>query len=369
MLRLRIVQAEFGDCLILEYGTSSDRKYILIDGGPASNYDNHLRNELRRIKTSGGSLELAVSSHVDNDHIIGLLDFVTELRQQKADGKPGTISLKGFWHNTFSSTIDTSNKIQTGFRNLMANAGSASKNMLVASISLNGIGEANKVRLACKAMNIPVNPGFPHDLITVEEATKPITFDNLTLRIVGPTKENLEELRLEWEEWIKKHEEIIGEDPAVAAAADRSVPNLSSIMFVAEADGKKILFTGDGRGDHLVQGLTKSGLLKKGGTFHVDYLKMPHHGSDRNVSREFFKIVTADKYIISANGRYDNPDLDALEWILESANERGITVEIIVTNDTVATRQLVKKYDPSKHAYRLTIMDKGADSMILEVAG
>jgi hypothetical protein len=42
--------------------------------------------------------------------------------------------------------------------------------------------------------------------------------------------------------------------PFIAAMADRSIPNLSSIMILAEADeGKKILFTGDGRGDHLLQ--------------------------------------------------------------------------------------------------------------------
>jgi len=34
MLTLHIIQAEYGDCLILEYGIQPNPKYILIDGGP-----------------------------------------------------------------------------------------------------------------------------------------------------------------------------------------------------------------------------------------------------------------------------------------------------------------------------------------------
>ena len=36
MLKLHLVQAEHGACLIVEHGTSSNPRYILIDGGPAT---------------------------------------------------------------------------------------------------------------------------------------------------------------------------------------------------------------------------------------------------------------------------------------------------------------------------------------------
>ena len=35
---------------------------------------------------------------------------------------------------------------------------------------------------------------------------------------------------------------------------------------------------------------------------HVDVLKMPHHGSDRNMDRAFLERITADHYVFSGNG-------------------------------------------------------------------
>jgi hypothetical protein len=61
----------------------------------------------------------------------------------------------------------------------------------------------------------------------------------------------------------------------------------------------------------------KNVLLDKQGKFHVDVLKVPHHGSDRNISSEFFNTVIADYYVISANGGDDNPSIDTLKWIIE----------------------------------------------------
>jgi hypothetical protein len=40
---------------------------------------------------------------------------------------------------------------------------------------------------------------------------------------------------------------------------------------------------------------------------HVDILKGPHHGSNRNVERIFFKRITADHYVFSGNGEHGNP--------------------------------------------------------------
>ena len=49
MLTLHVVQAQFGDCLILAYGTASEPRHILVDGGPPETYERHLRPELARI--------------------------------------------------------------------------------------------------------------------------------------------------------------------------------------------------------------------------------------------------------------------------------------------------------------------------------
>lgn len=55
MLRLRVVQAEFGDCLILEYGTPAQWRFMLIDGGPPDVYERHLRGELQASRPAAGA--------------------------------------------------------------------------------------------------------------------------------------------------------------------------------------------------------------------------------------------------------------------------------------------------------------------------
>ncbi|MBC7232321.1 MAG: MBL fold metallo-hydrolase [Chloroflexi bacterium] len=367
MLKLRIVQAEYGDCFILEFGTPSQPRYILIDGGPASIYERYLREELQSIQVGGGKLDLAILSHVDNDHAIGLLDLFAELRNQRANGLPETIAIDALWHNAFRHALG--DNIAIRLKMLLAMAGVAAQAMTTTGMVVQGISEGQHLRQSAAALGIPVNPGFAHDLICVDDAPQPLILDNLTLRIVGPTQKNLEDLKKEWLAWLDIYEESIASgDPFLAAMADRSIPNLSSIMILAEADGKTILFTGDGRGDHLLQGLRQAHLLDAKGRLHVNVLKLPHHGSNRNVSKTFFKNVTADQYVISANGMYGNPDLATLIWIVETAKKQKRTIEIVATNETPSTEKLVWEYDPDKYGYRLRVMKKGMRSMALELA-
>ena len=92
-------------------------------------------------------------------------------------------------------------------------------------------------------------------------------------------------------------------------------------MFLVESEGKKILFTGDGLGSDIVDFLSEKQMLEPEGRLHVDILKVPHHGSERNISETFFDIVTADVYVISANGRDDNPSFLTLKWIIENGEK------------------------------------------------
>ena len=85
-------------------------------------------------------------------------------------------------------------------------------------------------------------------------------------------------------------------------------------------------------------------------------LKVPHHGSDRNATRGFFRAVTADTYIVSANGHPDNPDLATLIWIVESNREQGRQSRIIFTNETVSVRKLREEYPPATYGYDLDVM-------------
>jgi hypothetical protein len=109
--------------------------------------------------------------------------------------------------------------------------------------------------------------------------------------------------------------------------------------------------------------LSERGLLDSEGKYHVDVMKVPHHGSERNASREFFDRVTADAYVISANGRDDNPSLATLKWIIESKRKKNKIVKIFLTNRTDKTDKILQKYDQKKFQYRFTFLKSGSHSL------
>ena len=84
MLKLNVVQAEFGDCFVLRFGSIAKPQFILIDGGPSGTYTRHLQPEIEKIRASGNCLKLLILSHVDNDHIIGLLEMMADVVNQRA---------------------------------------------------------------------------------------------------------------------------------------------------------------------------------------------------------------------------------------------------------------------------------------------
>lgn len=369
MLRLHVLQAEHGDCMILEYGKSTDPRFILVDGGPKDVYDEHLKGELERIRDGGGRLGLVILSHVDNDHVIGLLDLIAELREQRANGDPETIAINSLWHNSFSKTIGEGTDLEARLRTLMATAGMGVQTKAISSMALDGISQGNQLSLAAAAHGILLNPQCLGGVVCVEQLPNDIILENLSLRAVGPTRENIEALKREWMEWLEEQETgAATADPFFASMSDDSFKNLSSIMVLAEADGRKVLLTGDGRGDHLIQGLGKADLLDDDGCLHVDILKVPHHGSDRNVTKGFFNTITADTYVLSGNGKHGNPDLATLIWIVEAAKEQSRAIEIITTNETLSTKKLVEEYPPEEYGYSLKKLEEGDHTVTLEIA-
>ena len=80
MFRLHAINAFFGDALLLEYGTTANPRFLLVDGGPPQTWSRHLQAVLRQVKQGERDLELVMLSHVDTDHAIGLVDYFAELQ-------------------------------------------------------------------------------------------------------------------------------------------------------------------------------------------------------------------------------------------------------------------------------------------------
>jgi len=367
MFKLHVIQAQFGDSLLLEFGKAGKSRYILIDGGPPGNYAADLRDALAQIPGVGGKLDLLVLSHIDNDHIIGVLDLLADLEDDQVSGRQMRLQVEQLWLNSFSRTLDPDGTITQQLQAIMSMAGAANIAMPLATDAFFGVREGNRLRLVAQKLDIRQNDGFKDDLIVVDTARDPVSFGPMQLKIAGPSQANLKALRQTWLEWLAETSQRVAADPSTAAMVDRSIPNLSSIVLLATCDDKTVLLTGDARGDHILSGLSKAGLAKKG-KLHVDVLKVQHHGSSRNADEQFFRALTADTYVISANGRYGNPDFESLQWIVSAANERGKPITIVVTNQTEGTQELVSKLDPAAHNYTLAVLQPGTHRHVVTLA-
>jgi hypothetical protein len=168
---------------------------------------------------------------------------------------------------------------------------------------------------------------------------RPVTLgEALKITVIGPMRPELEALQEAHDDWLRKRETDKKKEAAAALAAfvDESVPNLSSIVVLAEQGGKKILLTGDARGDKILEGMELVGLLeKKSGKMHVNILKVPHHGSDNNMETSFFERVTADHYVFSGDGEHGNPERATLEMLIEARGEDGYKVHLTYPVDEI----------------------------------
>jgi beta-lactamase superfamily II metal-dependent hydrolase len=365
MLTLRAVHAAFGDSIVLQVGSAAQPRYVLIDGGPKDVYKNDLEAVLRDIKAAGHDLDLVVLSHVDNDHVTGLLDYFAELEGELANDTATLPRVNELWHNSFADTIGKGNDIQIQLQEVV---GSAAAVMTNAAKGLLAIGEGRQLRLRATQLGVPINAHAKGKTMTVDAGLAPEKIDNLTLRIVGPSEAQLAALRTAWIKWLEKNKGKLKTDPQVAKMADRSIPNLSSIVLWAEADGKTLLLTGDARGDFVIEGLEDAGIKKKGKPLSMDVLKLPHHGSNRNVDQAFFRSLTAEHYVVSADGEYDNPDLDTLGWIAIAAKERDQKVTIWITNETDATKEFRKQFKDSKFPYEIKVRAPAEHSIELPLS-
>jgi beta-lactamase superfamily II metal-dependent hydrolase len=181
----------------------------------------------------------------------------------------------------------------------------------------------------------------------------------LTLKVLGPSKERVDQLRVEWDKQIKK----LGV-ARQAAFVDDSVFNLASIIVLAKAGGKTMLLTGDARGDDILKGLEAAGLMRQG-RCHVDVLKVPHHGSDRNVSTEFFQQVTADHYVVSGDGQHGNPEIAMLQMLSQVRQDDQFTVHL--TNSEPRLKTFFAAEQQRGRGYSVVFRDPAQRSLKVEL--
>lgn len=356
---LHIFQSDKGDCLLLE-GQNSGR--VLCDGGMAASMKKSVRKELAKLRSAGKSIDYAYISHIDQDHISGvlrLLEDELEWRVYDHHQTSGNPSAKpkvprppafgGIFHNAFREQVGANMGKVTDLLAAAANLGlSSSHPKLIAfgaemqNIVLS-VPEAIRVShlASSQLLGIPTNriPGSNDDakLLMVRPRQGSFAIGSMQFTVVGPTQDEVKQLRDGWNDYLgdpenmkslKRLRDRLDDDRRDIANRDISlsdwesyrgvsVPNIASLMFMVEENGKRLLLTGDSQQDIILKGLKATGYLSVGHC-HLDALKVQHHGSENNMDENFCRIVSADHYIFCGNGEHGNPDPRVLRMIYNS---------------------------------------------------
>jgi hypothetical protein len=253
-------------------------------------------------------------------------------------GRRAAVRVWGLWCDQVKPSTYRREDGTERFLDLRAESHAGTDDEKTAAVLLS-VSQGNSLASALKTLQLGGN--FPFNgAVRSRLGTKPTQIDNAEVTILGPSETRLEKLRKLWTsakagatDDVKQA--ALQELFAPQSRLDRSVPNLSSIVLLVEFEKKRLLLTGDARGDHIVEdwvALKISDEKRK-----LDVLKVPHHGSWANNPRVLFEFFQADHYIFSGDGAHGNPHPKVIEGLIELQGHREITLHF--TNANVAWEQ------------------------------
>jgi beta-lactamase superfamily II metal-dependent hydrolase len=326
VFRIDMLPAHEGDCLWMEYGDADKPHRIIIDGGRGKVGFEAIESRAKNLPDDQQQFELVVLTHVDADHIEGIIRLV-------ADDTP-PIRFKDLWFNAFHHLDKDS------FQGLTDDS----------EVEEFGGVQGETLTEALLTKKLPWNLAFGRAPVVVPDDGVLPTVDlagGMKLTVLGPTWPKLEKLRPKWkkevekaglvpgahveeEEELEEDEEAFGpptidevEEMAVSQfKGDSTAANGSSIALVAEFKGRRVLLTGDAQMDLLE---------KKIDAFAGDddsrrefaAIKISHHGSKKTLSNGMLERVKCGRYLISTNGsRHKHPNREAIARILKFGGDQ-----------------------------------------------
>ncbi len=340
MIEIKSYPARNGDAFLVK--ASATPLAVLVDGGYADTFHRHIKPDLESLAANGYTLDVVVATHVDADHISGLLTFFQLNGSAQA---PVIIPVREVLHNSLRSLIAPSKGQATMRRDDVA---------LLRDIRLRGYPQPtaanNKeqeisARQGSSLAQMLCDGGYQWNTHT---GTIPIGGKGLVelrlsqgkITILGPNKTRLDALTKWWTSEIRRMgfvgslehlddafeylcayevvdpgEQMLASSDADLAAAhvpDSSVTNGSSISLIVEIEGRRLLFLGDSWADDTVAALSATGRSI------FDAVKISHHGSARNTSLDLLKLLDSPHFFISTNGDgHDHPDFAVLKAIVD----------------------------------------------------
>lgn len=355
---IRSYPAITGDCFLIEF---IDEDFcILIDGGYGETYHTYLKKGLLELASRGKHINLLIITHIDSDHIGGIQAF---LKDNGSADHPNVIYVDEVWYNAFphmhseevhrkkiSYTIkeilrgtlvsdNTNFEQKKGLKDISVSQGNTVVRLLLdngynwnttwfgkAVCVKNGVHIPLNEKIQCTLLN----PGEKelHDLAKfwiskLKSMVKNFVVcdDNLyseafecywicsseeheIIRKDVAFENTIDGQTVNWKEWIDTW----------SGKEDDSRTNRSSIAFMLEYEGVKMLFPGDAP----IQ-LFQDRLPEK-----IDVMKLPHHGSEKNISADFIRNTKVSYYILSTDGtKHGHPSKQVIANIIYSAPEKS----------------------------------------------
>ncbi|PCJ94429.1 MAG: hypothetical protein COA50_11750 [Flavobacteriaceae bacterium] len=373
-MKLTIFRSSKGDALLISHPDGNGKNnHILVDGGMKTSFKNSVAPYLNKeIKENDEIIDLLCVSHIDNDHIVGIITLMELLSQWRVfnhhDNNPNSTAnvtkpkvaeppfIKSIWHNSFAKAYDLGDalpKVTQALQSIEQMTANFIDTELFEKVNdratsvKDGITLSQRIRP--EQLNIELNPEYNGKIVKCNQSSihkNEHVVGAINLSVIGPFSSDLTDLKNDWIKWEKAHSEELKEFYAdlsltalnqplsmdqlsqllinsgtVSKLGDRddvTTPNLASIMFLVEAEGKTILMTGDGHSDDIIKGLKKNKKLSSNKTLHVDVLKIQHHGASANIDENFCKTITANHYVFCGNGTHTNPEEAVIDAICNS---------------------------------------------------
>jgi hypothetical protein len=335
MFTITMLPAHVGDSLWIEYGPAGSEPHrILVDCGTSPTWKNSLKarfdaldqaraNPLDKVK-----FELLVVTHVDSDHVGGVLPLLAKM--------PPAIRFERVWFNAWRHLDPAS--VQAG--DIM---GPVEGEILSSQLDTLGIPWNRTFPKPDRAVRVP-KPGS-------KLPTRKLP-GGMRLTVVAPTRTELDILKPHWKEIVEAEGLVTGVPTAKLADKarrkgvvldllgdpipdwadhdpedlDHTEANGSSIAIVAEYDDpddgrtKSALLTGDAHGPVLAAGVRRLAAERGQDRLAVDLVKLPHHGSLKNVTRDLVRALDARTWLFSSIGKqHGHPHKEAVARVVVDA--------------------------------------------------
>lgn len=319
---IKVLRAFHGDCILFSFTDKENQnRNILVDGGTRETYEyNEPRNRksvpgdlkiiVEDIRQKKESIDLLILTHVDSDHIGGILKWF--------DNDPNASDLIGkIWFNS-GRLISEYFGQQEIKENLLP--------LVIKGDTDTGIKQGGFVEDYIEKHDI-------WDRRIIKDGQRICEF-GLEFRILSPSAKNLEKLLQKWEkespqtltaraenDYKKSLVTLIETDQF---KEDNSIHNASSIAFILTFDGKNVLMLGDAHPSTVIDGLKCFGFSPEN-RLKAELVKVSHHGSKANTCYELLSYIDTKSFVVSTNGKSHNlPDKQCLARLINNTPDANL---------------------------------------------